>query len=279
MTTSIGTLVEADQGRTLNYITLRLAEINSPDFRQSVATGGSSTTLTDTVGLLQPDNHWIGGTVWILSGTYIGHVRKITDSALTGSISFATAGGTIVAGVDYAVCGPDAPYTMLKMAVNQALRELYVEKVDKTTVGVYGKYVYALPADITRVTAVELYRAIAGEEIEYTNTHWEETNEGELKFDRGFGPQDDDEIWIHYLDTHPELRDYDDDVEDMVDEMVNMDVLISKGTEKLLRLLYHRFGGDQKQLPEWLADAIEANKNVKRITRNKTRVILHTSGW
>jgi hypothetical protein len=275
MATSIGTPISVATNvseRSLAWLTLRLAEINSPDILQSVSTGGSTTTLADSVSITQPNDHWNGGTLWILSGGFAGTVKKLTDSALSGStVTFAALTSAMTAGINYFLCNQATPYSMLKMSINHALRELLIEKVDKTLVGVNGTYEYALPVDVTRVTAVDLVR----DDILYKSTHWSETDEGDLRFDRGFSPRDDDEIWVHYLQTHPDLEDTDEELDDQVIQ----EVFMVKATEKLLRLLYHRFGKDQKELPEWLADAMNSNKAARSVTRKANKVIVHTSGW
>ena len=274
-TTVVGTPVTLGANvnpRSLAWLALRLAEINAPDIRQSTATGGTTTTLVDTVGLIQPNDHWLGGTLWILSGGYAGTVKKITDSALSGnSITFSALTSAISAGIDYVVLGPDVTYANLVMAINQALREITVEHVDKTLVGVNGTYEYTLPTDVTRVVGVDLYRS----DTLYKSTHWSETEEGKIKFDRGYSPCDDDAIWLHYLETHGDLETDAEEVEDLLE----LPVLMQLATEKLMRLLYHRYGGDQKQIPEWLADAMAANKERLKVTRRSYGVLVHTSGW
>ena len=108
---------------------------------ESMATGGSATTLIDTVILTESDDHWNKGTVWILKdaagasalpeGQYavISDFDNGTNKATIGTITAVASGDT------YAIT--DRRYTLgdLITAVNRAIRDAgYIPVTDTTTI-------------------------------------------------------------------------------------------------------------------------------------------------
>lgn len=76
-------------GQTLDFN----AGVTAPDaiLKSGTATGGSATTLIDTVNLTEADDYWNGKYVQIVAGTNLGKIAAITDfDHATAKITFGT---------------------------------------------------------------------------------------------------------------------------------------------------------------------------------------------
>ena len=115
---------------TLFDLTYRTArELGIVD--ESVATGGSTTTIIDTVNLLQVDDYWNGGTVWILydaagaGAAPEGQYSVITDFATgTDTATFGALTVAVTASDRYAIAKKTYPLGTLIQCVNKAIQEL-----------------------------------------------------------------------------------------------------------------------------------------------------------
>lgn len=159
---------------TLAEFCLELAR-NLGDVVDGTATAGSANSVVDAVNLDQTAGYWDGGTVWILSGTYVGEVsvvrnytgNKLTFDALAGSVGLAS----------YAVARGLFPWRVMKNAVNTALASVRVQMVDESLTATTAK-VYSLPAGVRDVVNVETDE----DGVISRNTHWQVVD-GEIMFD------------------------------------------------------------------------------------------------
>jgi hypothetical protein len=78
---------------TVFDISLRVAG-QVTDVLHGLATAGAATSLTDTMNLVQNNQYWDKGTLWIRGGTHSGKVKNITGS-LGNKVNFATLGSVL----------------------------------------------------------------------------------------------------------------------------------------------------------------------------------------
>jgi hypothetical protein len=162
--------------------------------RIGTATGGSTTTLVDTART-EPADHWNEGVIWFLSGNNSGKSARITDYASGGTFTFATQSGACAAGDRYAAIPGDYPQDVLRWAVNQALKLDFpgppAENVTLTTTA--DQEDYTLPSGVYNLLRVEIATNTEAPYEYAVHHHWKEMS-GELRFDTGMAPADDDLI-------------------------------------------------------------------------------------
>lgn len=108
---------------------------------ESPATGGSTTTLIDTVMLTQGNDYWNECPLWILKdaggagAAPEGELRRVSDFVLlTNTLTVDTAfSAAVAAGDRYAVGMPAVQQPVIIQKVNQALQELGTIPVTDTT--------------------------------------------------------------------------------------------------------------------------------------------------
>lgn len=172
--------------------------------RYGTASGGSTTTLIDTA-LIGEDSDWFNnGTVLFLSGTLINKSAVVTDfNGITGTLTFATQTGAVIAGVRYAIIPAQYSRELLVGGMNAALSALgAVLMADDTTDTVSGQEEYDLPAGVVNVLRV----AVASNSDDpygwKTNYHWRVVDD-QLHFDSGFAPTSDGAVMrIIYRGEH-----------------------------------------------------------------------------
>ena len=258
---------------TLAEITQAVAERLPTKRISGAATGGSTSTLIDTVNLTQADDYWKIGPLWILSGTYSGSVLEVTASSQANKrLTFAALATAIVAGVKYLVSHPDFPYQELVRAVNLALDEIgKTVAIDATLAGVSGTYVYTLPTGVFNLVKVELVR----DSIPYLCSHCTERN-GTLIFDTGYSPQDGDVIRLHWLKAHANLS----VSTDAVDDDIDIEYLTWTAAIYALRWGLAQYQKDpQRNVAEWLNEALGRQEKAKKSNRGVPEVMVRTSGW
>jgi hypothetical protein len=124
---------------------------------EGTATGGSTTTLVDTVELTQADDFWNLGTVWVTydaggagaapQGEY-SVISDFTASSDTATLR-STLTAAIAAGDRYAIGRPRYPLSLLTSRINEVLRQIPIQKDDITTVTIAAEQTeYSLPADV-----------------------------------------------------------------------------------------------------------------------------------
>ncbi len=223
---------------TLADISLAALRIVNPEnIATGSATAGTTTSLTDTDNLTQPQQHFDRGILWIRSGTHIGKVLMVTGHS-AAKLTFAALGSAISAGDRYAVARNLYPWQQIRNAIMDALWETHIESTDETLIGDGTTLEFTLPSgawDVKRVVIKHptdtsgLYDSISN--------HWRETN-GKLKFDYGYAPDDDYKIAVTYRDQHAELT----NATDEVNGEINYDWLKYKTAEYLLNWAMGKYG-------------------------------------
>lgn len=170
---------------TLFDLTLRLAR-KVTTVRNSTATDGDATSLTDSK--MSGLGEWIGGTIWILDGTYSGFARSILENP-RDKVEFDTLGGALAGTERYAIADKHAPLDILKGAVTAALDHFRTEQEDATLTQDGDATVYTIPA---AVLAANGYDKIVKVEVatetsspyqwEAPHRHWFEEG-SELRFE------------------------------------------------------------------------------------------------
>lgn len=261
---------------TLATLTLRLARIVT-DVVDGTATGGNATTIADTANLVQANDYWNRGTVWILSGNNQGKVGIVTDFVnSTGTLTFATMTTLNAAGNRFAVARGVYPYNVLVSKIMAALDETYVISDGSPvlpTAPITGdgtELEFTLPAGVSRVSKVILEDG-SDETLTYTSTHWREEG-GVLKFDPGYPPLDDYIIHPYYRTSHTELV----NATDTLSDQINAEWLVWKAAEYVLYWGVQNYGEAKEYKIEELMNRV-LNKQ-KGIYPRKPIFIVRTAG-
>lgn len=217
---------------TLYDISLAVARIVTPEnMTDGDATAGTTTSLTDTVNLLQPNEYYNKGILWIHSGTHARKILSVTGH-YSNKLTFATPGTAIQAGDRYTVARDIYPYQRIKSAINTVLQETHIEAKDSTLEGDGETLSFTLPDGVWDVKRV--YFTDPGNPTEEKiSTHWKEQYTGttrKLKFDYGCQPNDGYTINVIYRDQHPELTTYSSEI----NAEINTEWLKYKSAESLL---------------------------------------------
>jgi hypothetical protein len=202
---------------------------------EGTATGGSTTTVADTNLRTETSDYWRGGTVWILrdsTGTITapaGEYARVTGYANTGGVlTFGAMTAAVAAGDKYAVAKRSYPLETLIRCVNQALSDLgTIPYTDKTTIDtVSNQTEYTLPNaanfDLRRVWMQNKlsdaddnrWSLLYNWYIERTATGTKDTLILPYQLPSGY------DLKLEYAAEHPELHDYDDQLNEGVPLMV-----------------------------------------------------------
>lgn len=141
-------------GKTLFDLTYELARLLGI-ISEGIVTGGSITTLVDTVARAEADDYWNGGTAWVTydaggsgaapQGEY-GYISDFVQSTSTVTIRTALT-AAIASGDRYALGRKRYPLELLIQKINEAFGT--IEKTDITTVSIAAQTLeYTLPADL-----------------------------------------------------------------------------------------------------------------------------------
>lgn len=128
---------------------------------EGVATGGSTTTIVDTVERTQDDDYWNGGAAWITydsagagaapQGEY-GFISDFANSSSTITLRDALT-AAVASGDRYAVATPRYPLYILIQKINEVLNT--IEKTDTSTVTIAASQLeYSLPTDCMNLKQV-----------------------------------------------------------------------------------------------------------------------------
>lgn len=202
--------------RTLYDLTLEVARIVIPDMLVDCeATAATTTSLTDTANLIQTDEKFNKGILWIHSGTYAGQVISIS-SHYGNKVNWATAlAGAPATGTLFTIAPRVYPYTSIRAAIMRALYDTYVEAEDDTLVGDGETLEFTLPTGVFEVKKVRIQRATDATDF-YYSAHWHVKN-GKIKFDFGYAPEDDYEVVLIHKTQHDLLSTYDDRIDNEID--------------------------------------------------------------
>jgi hypothetical protein len=200
---------------TLADISLKVVQ-QVTDVLDGAATAGAVTSLTDTVNLVQDNQYWDKGSLWIRSGAHSGKVIAVTGYA-GSKLTFASLGATPIAAGDlYSVMRFSYPWHQVVSAIRQALENTHVTGENTSLVGDGTTLNFSLPVDVYDIKRVELERPSAAG-YQPPSHHWREAG-GKLRFDYGYAPVDDDIIHIFYRDQHAALTTYASAISDEIDQ-------------------------------------------------------------
>lgn len=128
--------------------------------RSGLATAGNTTSLTDTALRKEAADYWNGGTVWLLDTTDgqapKGEFSLITDFA-SGVLTFNALAAAVGAGDRYAVSVAHWPQDILMDAVNLAIAQYRVPRMDTSLTVVADQTEYTLPAGVKHGRVKEVY--------------------------------------------------------------------------------------------------------------------------
>jgi hypothetical protein len=258
---------------TLADMTLILAEAVSKPVR-GAATAGATTSLTDTAILVQPAGFFDRGSLWILSGTYLGATRQVSGYSENKLTWITALGGAIVAGVRYAVVDPDFPYAEMVKAINNALEEIGpVLATDVTTAVDSTKATYTLPTGVSQIRRVRIFDT-GDDTTGYDSNHYSE-EAGKLAFDPGWQPTTTGwYIKLYYALPHP----YISADADVINWGVDIERLKWVSAVHLLRWGLRQYGDDERKIPQFLQDAMQrADALVRRSNKGLPNVMVHTA--
>lgn len=261
---------------TLAQLTLRLARIVT-DVLDGEATTGATTSLTDTVNLVQNNQYWDRGTLWILSGTHAGKVLAVTGY-VSNKLSFASLGATaIAAGNRYAVARAIYPYQVLVSKLHAALDETYViadgSPVAPTAdiTGDGETLSFALPAGVSRLARVEIEDTTTTPATRSPSHHWEE-RDGYILFQPGYAPWDEYTIHPYYRTAHTAMT----LATDTLSTQINAEWLVWKAAEYVLYWGVQTYGDAKEYRIEELLNRVLAKQ--KGMYPRKPAMIVKTSG-
>lgn len=146
--------------RTLFDLTLELARCLGT-LSEGIATGGSQSTIADSVERTEADDYWNNGSAWITydvggaGAAPQGEYGYISDFANTGGVitlrSNLTAG--VASGDRYAIATPRYPLHLLIQKTNESFG--VIEKTDLSTVTIASSQLeYSLPSDVLELKEV-----------------------------------------------------------------------------------------------------------------------------
>ena len=256
---------------TLADITLKVAE-QITDVLYGSATAGSTTSLTDTWNLIQNNQYWDKGTLWIRTGVHAGKVLLVTGFTAS-KLSFASLGATPISAADeFAVIRAWYPWRQIVAAVKQALDSTHVTGEDASLLGDGSTHNFVLPNGVYDVKRVELYMTSETDAVSVSN-HWREVN-GELKFDYGYAPYKDQVIHIFYRGFHAALSAYSTAISNEID----LEWLKYKAASNLLMWGAGQFGKSPEHLiEERMSMALTALRG-KMPRMDGPDIELHTTG-
>lgn len=239
------------------------------DVMDGAATAGATTSITDTNTLRQPNQYWDVGTVWIRSGTHAGKALPILG--YSGSkISFASLGAVAVAAGDrYSVIRGAYPFGQIMTAIQQALDETHVTGVDHSLTGDGTTLDFTLPTGVYDLKRVQFKR----DDVWLLSTHWHEMS-GVMRFDYGYAPTDEDEIYIYYRDQHPDLTAYSTTISDEI----SVEWLKYKAAEHLLWWGLSIYGGQQEYRIEERMNRVLTGLKGKMPRRDAPDFVVNTAG-
>jgi len=249
---------------------------------ERAATGGSTTTLVDTIGLTQADGHWDAGTLWLKELGAVAEVSGFAANTLTFTPTLLAA---VVATDLYAVASNEWPYTELVKAVNMALQKVGpVKRRDVTTLVVSTVGRYELPIGVENVCKVKVFDP-TDETSFYWSERWEEEWDeetgayvGYLVFDSGAHPKSDGwYIEIQYLGKHlPVVL-----AEDIISPAIDTEYLMWLSIVELYKGFgLQTYGEDSRRIPQFLEEAMQHVQDMRGTRRTMSAPVLrvHVAG-
>jgi hypothetical protein len=204
--------------KTLFDLTFELAQLLGV-VSEGVATGGSTTTIADTVERTEANDFWNSGTAWITydaggaGAAPQGEYSFVSDFALTGGVVSlrSTLTAAVAVGDRYAIAGQRYPLQLLIGKINEVLRTIPLQKDDITTITIADSQTeYSLPADVWDLKQVWLQQNSDSDDTEPTKLYdWniQKSATGtanKLVLERQFSAGDI--LKLSYLTNHQTLR-------------------------------------------------------------------------
>jgi hypothetical protein len=195
---------------------------------------------------------------------------SIDNGTCTGLTAAPTSANTTagVAGPRYAVARGDYPFWQMLAAINQALDETHVTSTDHSLAGDGETLDFTLPAGVSDIKRVHFKR----DDMYLYSTHWQEYS-GVLRFDYGYAPSDDDEIYIDCRSKHSALSVYSDTISDEI----SVDWLKWKAAEHLLWWGLQVYGGQQEYRIEERMNKVLQNLKGKTPRRDGPDIVVRTA--
>lgn len=193
------------------------------------ATGGSTTTIADTVERTEANDFWNLGSAWILydaggAGAAPQSERSvITDFANTGGVVTlrSTLTAAVASGDRYALSGQRYPLQLLDQKINEVLQTIPIQKDDITTVTIASDQTeYSLPADVWDLKQVWIQT-----NDDTNDNEWEKLYDWRIKksttgtanvLELGRQYSADYELKLVYLANHQTLRAASDELDDSI---------------------------------------------------------------
>lgn len=192
---------------TLASMTLDVARILTDVVESTATSDGAAggTTIVDS-GIPRYDlneNHFKGGTTWVLSGTRIGTSKKVSAfSSGTGTYTVSAYAGRISSGVSYAASLSYYPQDVLRRAVNIALQNISPIMALDTDTTVADQESYSLGSGVRNVKLIEIASSLVAPYNFVVNSTWEEKND-KIYFDPGTQPMSDGYTINLWYSTYP----------------------------------------------------------------------------
>lgn len=207
------------------------------------ATGGSKTTIIDTVNRVESDDHWNGGTALIVTdaggasaapqGEW-GYITDFTSSSATFTIS--TLSTAVAAGDVYAAIPPRFSLDRIRNAINTALSGILIPAFNSTALDTADNQTeYTLPAAVTRNNLRQVWYQTNTDDAD--DNEWYELRDWYV-IKKGTGTQDvlvlpqltaSRDIMLIYMTSHGALQDADD----QINEAVHLDRIKFRAAELL----------------------------------------------
>jgi hypothetical protein len=252
---------------TLSTVTYRTAR-ELGVVAEGEATGGTTTTLIDTLNLTQADDYWSGGSVWILDdaggagAAPEGEWARVTD--FDNGTSKATIEAITVApaaGDHYAIGKKRYPLDILIQKVNQALEDLgKITITDTTSVDTAANQTeITLPAAIDYDNLREVW--LQTQTGDADDNRWDLLDKDKWYVQKtATGTQDllvfryqlptSRDLKLVYVDKHPQLYDYNDKVDESVDPIR----LVYEAAARCIMWRRQKVGSMDPTLPAQLRD-------------------------
>lgn len=210
---------------------------------QGAATGGSATSLIDTVNRAESDDHWNGGTILIVTdagganaapeGEW-GYISDFTSSSANFTIT--TLSTAVAAGDIYAAVPARFSLDKIRNAINTSLSGILVPAINSTALDTADNQTeYTLPAAITRNNLRQVwYQTITGDA---DDNEWHELRDWYV-IKKGTGTQDvlvlpqltaSRDILLVYMTPHGALY----NATDQINEAVHLDRIKFRAAEIL----------------------------------------------
>jgi len=202
------------------------------DFVRSTATGGSTSTLVDTVARSEGSDFFDNGTLFILSGNNADKALVISDwNSTTKTFTFAAQALACAAGDIYAAIPKDFPKGLMIESINRALKGTDLPKTDETLTTTGYQEEYTLPAGVYNVKRVAIATSLVAPYYFSEHVNWKE-REGLLVFDTDYEPKVDSyKIRLSY-NVKPSAVSADSDT---IDDLILSDYLTWKAAVYALR--------------------------------------------